>query len=102
MDGEEGLSFFPSFFFSFFLINSTSFPPVRDTFQVKKKTKQEKESEERAFEDWQKTIRTEKTLKKKADVLEDFWNITDDIDDDEKFLRDYILNERWKEDSKPG
>ena len=69
---------------------------------MKKKTKEEQDSEEKAFEDWQKTIRTEKTLKKKADVLEDFWNITDDIDDDEKFLRDYILNERWKEDSKPG
>lgn len=32
--------------------------------------------------------------------LESYWKITDDIDENEKFLRDYILNERWRENPK--
>lgn len=68
----------------------------------KRENGKDDESDELAFLQWKESLKKEGKLAEKADVLEKFWNITDDIDDDERFLRDYILNERWREKSEKG
>ncbi|KAF8792593.1 protein KRI1 homolog [Argiope bruennichi] len=65
-----------------------------ELFQVRTKTKVEEEKEEADYKQW---LETEKDLL----FLNKCWN-DPKIDEDEKFLRDYILNKRYLTDDKPG
>ncbi|CAL1277260.1 unnamed protein product [Larinioides sclopetarius] len=65
-----------------------------DLFQVRTKTKAEEEKEEADYKQW---LKTEKDML----FLNKVWN-DPKIDEDEKFLRDYILNKRYLTDDKPG
>lgn len=66
-----------------------------------KRNKSEKESEEEAesYKAWlagQKSEVEDTVIENKMKGLRDFWN-KDDLDEGEKFLKDYLLNKRYKE-----
>ncbi|GBL73152.1 Protein KRI1 [Araneus ventricosus] len=65
-----------------------------DLLQVRTKTKAEEEKEEVDYKQW---LETEKDML----FLNKCWN-DPKISEDEKFLRDYILNKRYLTDDKPG
>jgi len=69
-----------------------------------KRSKSEKESKEEAesYKAWlagQKTDIEDSGIEDKMKGLRDYWN-KDDLDEGEKFLKDYLLNKRYKENEK--
>nr|CAH7759205.1 unnamed protein product [Callosobruchus chinensis] len=61
------------------------------------KTKEDKEKEEADYIQWlagQKSELEDKQEEKQLKPLKDYWN-KPDLGDEEKFLRDYILNKRF-------
>ncbi|VEN38855.1 unnamed protein product [Callosobruchus maculatus] len=66
-------------------------------FKQRAKTKEEKEKEEVDYIQWlagQKKELEDKQEEKQLKPLKDYWN-KPDLEDEEKFLRDYILNKRF-------
>ena len=65
----------------------------------RKKTKEESKREEEDYKQWlagQKDSVDDDSVKEKMSGLREYWNKSK-LDDDEKFLRDYILNKRYLE-----
>nr|XP_023020073.1 protein KRI1 homolog [Leptinotarsa decemlineata] len=65
--------------------------------QQRKKTKEEAEKEEADYKSWlagQQTQLDDKEVETELKPLKDYWN-KPDLDDGEKFLRDYILKKRF-------
>ncbi|KAJ9586169.1 hypothetical protein L9F63_020191, partial [Diploptera punctata] len=70
-------------------------------FQKRIKTKEEEEKEEEGYRDWLKGQKEEITDKKtESDLryLHDYWN-DPSLNDNEKFLKDYLLNRRFLEEN---
>jgi protein KRI1 len=69
-------------------------------FQRKPRTAEEQAREDAEFEEWKaKQAERQRTLPPKDElaVLRDFWASEKGLDANERFLRDYILNERWRD-----
>ncbi|EFA83009.1 hypothetical protein PPL_03791 [Heterostelium album PN500] len=61
----------------------------------KKRTEQEEEKENEEFEEFKKRISEKGYVDTEA--VDDYWR-SKKVDDDEKFLRDYILSQKWMTD----
>ncbi|XP_022185529.2 protein KRI1 homolog [Nilaparvata lugens] len=73
-------------------------------FQEHKKSKKEKEAEESEYKTWLKGQQCkieDKDAENDMGYLHDYWN-DPNLDEGEKFLRDYILNKKFLEESKPS
>ncbi|CAH1164664.1 unnamed protein product, partial [Phaedon cochleariae] len=69
-------------------------------FQQRQKTKEEKDKEEADYKKWltgQKKNLDDKTVESELKPLKDYWN-KPDLDEEEKFLRDYILKKKFLDD----
>lgn len=65
-------------------------------FKEREKTKEEKQVEEDDYRKWlagQESTLDDKQTESELKPLKDYWNHPD-LDDGEKFLRDYILNKK--------
>jgi len=72
--------------------------------QPRSKTKVEKEKEEEDYKAWlagQTESISDEGLKSSMSGLKSFWSKSD-LDDGEKFLKDYILNKRYKDSDQPN
>lgn len=70
--------------------------------KVRSKSQKEKEKEEAEYKDWlvgQKDQLADKDAEKDLKPLKEYWN-NPNLDDGEKFLRDYILQKRFVSDQK--
>ncbi|KFM68243.1 Protein KRI1-like protein, partial [Stegodyphus mimosarum] len=72
-----------------------------DLLQVRQKTEKEEEDEEADYLKWLKGQESEvpKDIKKEMSFLRKFWN-DPNLDENEKFLRDFILDKKYKEKDK--
>jgi len=68
-----------------------------DFFTIKKKTNQEKEQEDEEFEAF--TLRKDKEPRSADgdDIVARYWKADEDLDENERFLRDYLMNKGWLE-----
>lgn len=64
-----------------------------DLFTLKEKTKIERKTEDEAF----KAFKAKKEKVRNAEDVSSFWTEGEELDDNEKFLRDYVLNRAWQE-----
>lgn len=62
-----------------------------DLFTLKKKTKSQKLDEDEAYQDFRR-----QRLEEAHDVAQ-YWKEGEELDDNERFLRDFILNKSWQE-----
>jgi len=71
---------------------------TEDVLTARKKTKQEQEKEDVEFKEWLKGKKdnVDEDTKSRLKPLKDFWS-NPKLDENEKFLKDFILNERYKE-----
>ncbi|CAK0906715.1 unnamed protein product [Prorocentrum cordatum] len=67
-----------------------------DLFTIKVKTPKEKEQEEAELDSFAKRMKTD-SKGDADDIMTRYWKADEDLDDSECFLRDFILNEEWKE-----
>merc|ERR1719320_549586 len=70
-----------------------------DVLEKKVKTSAETQKEEAEYKSWlagQKSSISDQDIENKMSGLRDFWN-KDDLDEGEKFLKDYLLKKRYKE-----
>ncbi|EAL61213.1 hypothetical protein DDB_G0292468 [Dictyostelium discoideum AX4] len=70
-----------------------------DDFLVKrKKTEQDQEIEDKEFEEFRQRLEKKKSpFLEETDTISEFWK-GKDADTDEKFLRDYLLGQKWQSD----
>lgn len=69
-----------------------------DFFTVKTKTDEEKKQEEEEFEAFK--LRKDKEPRNTADaddIVARYWKADEDLDENDRFLRDYLLNKGWLE-----
>merc|ERR1740128_488513 len=71
---------------------------AEDLLTIRPKTSQQKEKEDKEFKEWLKGKKNNVDDEMKAQLkpLKDFWS-NPKLDENEKFLKDFILNERYKE-----
>merc|ERR1712048_60999 len=67
-----------------------------DLLQPRVKTEEEQESEEKEYKSWLEKEGNILSKEKELDALNRYWK-NDELDEGEKFLRDYILKKQYKE-----
>ncbi|XP_011873109.1 PREDICTED: protein KRI1 homolog [Vollenhovia emeryi] len=74
-----------------------------DLLKIKQKTEDEKHKEEKSYKEWLKGQEVEMDCKEKEMLkpLRDFWS-NPNLDSNEKFLRDYILNNKYMDNESYG
>ena len=67
----------------------------QDLFSIKEQTLEEKEQQDEDFARFQ--AKTERRADNADSVMSNYWRADEDLDEDERFLRDYVMNRQWLE-----
>ena len=70
-----------------------------DFLSVKKKSEEERAKEAAEMEEWKKKHQSELLPETERGALQRYYSDTKNLDENDKFLRDYILNRRWDDTS---
>lgn len=67
----------------------------QDLFSLKEHTAEEKQQEDEEFAKFQ--AQGERRADNAENVMSNYWRADEDLDEDERFLRDYVMNRQWLE-----
>ncbi|CAK9018754.1 unnamed protein product [Durusdinium trenchii] len=67
----------------------------QDLFSIKEQTAEEREQQDEEFARFQ--AKSERRADNADSVMSNYWRADEDLDEDEQFLRDYVMNRQWLE-----